>query len=186
MFSYLAKQDARLISGIELKPEIKVDAHINKNKFKKFFVLLRNQGPVDAHQLEAKFITHQYYEKTKKIQVSGRGSDTTFTIPKLSPFKDVTFEVSEHFLYGNAMLQEPKEYNILELRISYRRFPDYPKFSESAFYYVNPDGLWVGEYSSSLSSDLYERLKQAAYAMLSKDITLDLGWDRLHPVMVEE
>ncbi len=173
------------MSGIELKPEIKVNAHLNKNKFAKFYVTIYNDGPVDAHQLVVKFISHRYFEKFKKIRISGTGSETTYTQPKLPPLKSFSFEILEHFLYGNAMLQEPKEHNILELRVNYRRSPDFKQFSESALYFVNPDGLWVSENSVSLRSEQYEELKKAAYAMLNKDIPQDLGWDRLHPVSVE-
>ena len=185
-FGYLARQDSRIISGLELKPEIKVNANINKNKFKDFRIILHNSGPVDALQLKAKLIAHRYYEKTKNIRISGTGSETIFAVQKLEPLKTVIFEVPEHFLYVNAMIQEPKEYNVLELRIDYRRPPDLKSFSESAFYFVNPDGVWVSESSSSLKPETYETIKNAAYAMLSRNSPLNLGWDKLYPVQLDK
>jgi len=181
-FGYLARQDSRIISGLELKPSIKVNANINKNKFEKYHILIHNSGPIEALQLEAKLITHRYFEKTKDIRVSGTGSESSFAIAKLEPLKTAIFEIPEHFLYVNAMLHEPKEHNVLELRVTYRRSPDFMIFSESAFYFVNPDGLWVSESSSSLNPEVYEIVKQAAYQMLSRDVPLNIGSDRLYPV----
>jgi hypothetical protein len=186
LFGYLARQDARIISGFDLEPHIKVNASINKNKFKIFYILIHNSGPVDALQLEASLITHRYFEKEKQIRVSGAGSDSSFAIPKLEPLKSAAFEVSEHFLYVNAMIQKPKEHNVLELRVTYRRPPDFALFSESAFYFVNPDGLWVPESSNSLKPDVYNMIKKAAYNMLNRDIPREIEWDRLYPVKVSE
>jgi hypothetical protein len=183
-FGYLARQDSIILSGLELKPEIKVKANINKNKFNDLRIY--NSGPVDAFQLEAKLIYHRYFEKTKNIRVSGTWSETTFAVQKLEPLKTATFKIPEHFLYVNAMLQEPKEHNVLELRVSYRRPADLTLFSESAFYFVNPDGLWVSESSNSLNSETYESIKTAAYSMLNRrDTPLNLGWDKLYPVQLE-
>ena len=109
-FGYLARQDAIILSGIELKPEIKVNANINKNKFKDLHAIIYNGGPVEALQLEVKLISHRYFEKLKGIKVSGTGSDTTFSMQNLEPLKSVAFKIPKHFLYVNAMLQEPKEH----------------------------------------------------------------------------
>ena len=185
IFSYQGEQHSVEVSGIELKPEIKVNAHLNKNKVSKFYVTVYNDGPVDAHQLVVTFISHRYFEEFKKIRISGTGSETTYTQPILPPLKRITFEISEHFLYVNAMLQEPKEHNILELRVTYRRSPGFKQFAVSALYFVNPDGLWVAENSVSLRSEQYEALKKAAYNMLKKNVPKDLGWDKLHPASVE-
>lgn len=184
-FSYESRQHSIKISGIELQPEIKVNAFLNKSKFKKLHVIVYNNGPVEALQLVVKFVSHRYFEALKGIRVSGTGSETTYIETKLPPLKSIAFEIPEHFLYVNAMLQEPKVHNILELRVTYRRPPDFKQFSESAFYFVNPEGLWVSENSTSLRSEQYEALKEAAFAMLNKNVSADLGWDPLHQVSIE-
>ena len=145
-----------------------------------------NSGPVDAFQLEVHFIHHRYFKKLNKIMISGGGTETKFSIPQLAPFKRETFAVKGHFLYGQAMLQNPPEHNILEIRLVYRRAPDMSQFAESAFYFVSPDGLWVGEHSSALVPDIYDPIKQAAFKMLRRSKIQDLHWDTLHSAVIEE
>ena len=186
LLSYWAWQDSRAISGLDLKPDIKLDARLNKAKYKIFHVVVFNSGPVDAFQLEIHLIHHRYFKEFKKIRISGGGSETRYSIPKLVPLKQEAFEVKENFLYGQALLQKPPEHNVLEIRLVYRRAPDMSQFAESSFYFVSPDGLWVGEHSSALVSDVYNPIKQAAFEMLKMDQIEDLHWDTLHPAVVEE
>jgi len=156
LLSYWAWQDSRAISGLDLRPEIKIDARLNKAKYEVPHLVILNSGPTDAMQLEIHIIHHRYFEKLKKIMISGGGTETRYSIPQLAPFKQETFEVKKHFLYGQAMLQNPPEHNILEIRLVYRRAPDMAQFAESAFYFVSPDGLWVGEHSSALIPEKYD------------------------------
>jgi hypothetical protein len=186
LLSYWAWQDSRAISGLDLKPEIKIDARLNKAKHKNLHVVVFNSGPVVAFQLEIHFIHHRYFKKLNTIMISGGGTETRYSIPRLVPFKQETFAVKDHFLYGQAMLQNPPEHNILEIRLVYRRAPDMSQFAESAFYFVSPDGLWVGEHSSALVPDIYDPLKQAAFEMLRRSKIEDLHWDTIHPAGIEE
>ena len=93
LLSYWAWQDSRAISGLDLKPEIKIDARLNKAKYKIFHLVVFNSGPVDAFQLEVHFIHHRYFKKLNKIMISGGGTETKFSIPQLAPFKRETFAV---------------------------------------------------------------------------------------------
>lgn len=99
-------------------------------------MVVLNSGSTDALQLEIHIIHHRYIEKLKKIWISGGGTETRYSIPQLAPFKQEIFEVKSHFIYGQAMLQNPPEHNILEIRLVYRRAPDKAQFAESAFYSV--------------------------------------------------
>ena len=118
--------------------------------------------------------------------ISGGGTETRYSIPQLAPFKQEIFEVKSHFLYGQAMLQNPPEHNILEIRLVYSRAPYMPQLAESAFYFVSPDGLWVGEHSSVLLPEKYDPIKQAAIETLKRRRIEDLHWDTLHPSVTEK
>ena len=49
---------------------------------------------------------------------------------KRCPGKDT---VAGHFIYREALIQNPPEHNVLEIRLVYRRAPDMAQFAESSF-----------------------------------------------------
>ena len=183
--NFIAQKDSRAVSGLDLKPILKLDARLNKAKYKNFHVVVYNSGPVDAYQLEIHLVHHRYIKELNKISISGGGTETRHTIPKLLPFKQVVFTVPKHFIYGQALIQNLPEHNVLEIRMVYRRSPDMAQFADSSFYFVSPDGLWVGEHSSALVPETYGPIKQAAFEMLKRSQIKDLHWDTLHPAVVE-
>lgn len=183
--SFLSRQDTRLISGLDLKPIIKVRSEFYKNKDNLYGVTVYNEGPVDALQIEAALISHRYSDKTNDVKVSLISTETSFFSETLKPFKKIIFPVPAHFLYGNAMIEEPRTNNILQFKITYKRPPDFKSNTESAFYYVDPDGIWVRENSNSLTDEKYRHIKKAVESTLAREPFPKLDWDKLYNIQTK-
>lgn len=122
---------------------------------------LTNIGSVDALQIKVRMFSHRYFPKTEKIYISGSDTANDVIILKLSPQESKAFKFQDSWLDSNARLATPPENNIMEIKITYRRSQDLQEFDESAFYFINPEGLWVPERESSIKSQNYQKMKKA-------------------------
>jgi hypothetical protein len=145
---------------------------------------LTNIGSVEAQQIKVRMITHRYSPETEKIHVVVYGSENDEIIPKLAPQEWKTFKFKDIWLNTNARMEIPPENNIMEINITYCRPQDLKKFNESAFYFINPEGLWVPERESSLKSEKYQKMKSALLSLKAnkniKSIYEEWKGDELH------
>jgi len=145
---------------------------------------LTNTGPVEAVQVEVQLISHRYFPVTEKIQVSMTGSDTVTSISTVAPQETKSCVFPKGWLDTNVRLQDPAQCNIMEILLTYRRPQDLKEYSESAYYFVDPKGLWAPETSSSLKGELYNSMK-AALLKINRGGLLSiwraLDGDLLHP-----
>jgi hypothetical protein len=161
--SYLARSDARRIAKLDLRPELSVGAQLNADKQLPLYIRVYNAGPVDATQLQVKIVVHRYFEQFDKVSISGTVSELQWTIGDLSVFKSETIMI-DYPSYDDYLPDfENEHHRILELQLTYRRRIDLQKFTESAFYFRNPVGRWVGEADNSLPDSTYGPIKDAAF-----------------------
>lgn len=149
------------LSKLDFRPIIRLDTLFRPaGKIPPHFSLT-NIGPVDALQIKVRMLTHRCSPEKEKIYASITNTLYDVVMPKLSPQETKAFKFKEDWLDSNARLATPSENNIMEIKITYRRPQDLQGFDESAFYFINPEGLWVPEGSSSLESENYQKMKKA-------------------------
>jgi hypothetical protein len=162
VISLKAQDITRTIAGLNLTPQLQLHTSLNLIKNYPRYFNIKNAGPTSALQLETQLITYQYEIKNGKERVNSLfGTEEKYQLEELPPFKDKTFIISDYYLDVNARIQKPLQNNILEIRISYRRHPDMKKFTESAYYFINPEGKWVSENNGSLIPEIYNPIKKA-------------------------
>jgi len=182
-----ARNDARAISGLNLRPNLSITAYFRKIKDTPPHFTVVNRGPLQVLQLEIQPIAHRYLANEKKFALAQWGSEELQVVDKLEPLRSISFAFSDHWLNLEARMQEPSEHNVMEIRLTYRCPPDMRQFVEGAFYFLSPEGRWVGENDASLTPEVYEPLKQAVLEFAA-EITTDTTYasDILHPIKVEE
>ncbi len=148
---------------------------------------LTNMGPVEAVQVQVKIFAHRrvsYKTGETKIGMSLYDSSNKTTIPSIIPQETKLFQFNKGWLDGNARIQKPPQHNVMEIMVIYRHPQDLEEYSESAYYFVDPDGHWVHETSSSLKGEPYESMKKELLEMNREvpfSIYQEFGGDRLHP-----
>ena len=145
---------------------------------------LTNTGPVEAVHIKVQMISHRYFPTRQMIQISLTGSNETTSISTIAPQETKLNAFPKGWLDSNARLQDPPQFNIIEILLTYRRPQDLKAYSESAYYFVNPDGLWVHERSDSLKGELYESMKAALLKINRRgpgSVYREWGGDSLHP-----
>ncbi len=183
--SVVARKDARAISGLDLRPTIGLNTQFTKIAGMPPHYIVSNNGPVDALQLEVQLISHRYHKNVDAIKISVTGTDQRKVVPKVPPLSSIAFRFPDLWLDENARIEQPPEHNVMEIRISYRRPPDMTQYIETAIYFINKEGYWVPENSSSLDKATYEPIKKAMYAKLKQSDRYMRGTlrsDILHPV----
>jgi hypothetical protein len=170
--SCLARKEARLISGLDLRPDIRLTSDFKRIKIaknigkeiqeKEPYFLIENNGPIDAIQLEVQMFMHKYSPDTDRLEQGVTGSWWHWVIEKLPPLKSKVFPIdSGIYIYPTST--SPSWHYVLEIRLSYRRNPDLHMFSKRAFYFVGPQGFWVSEHdSSTLNTEQYIPIVRAA------------------------
>jgi hypothetical protein len=165
--SHKAKNDLRILNKIDFRPKIALRARLEKisNQIPAHINII-NRGPVDAIQVQIQFYFHKYFPKQQKVRASATGSDLQWIIDKLTPLKPKNILINESSLNDllPAFSDNEKHYRILEIRLNYRREVGLKEYSESAFYFVSPEGKWVSEASSALNSEIYKPIKEAAFS----------------------
>jgi hypothetical protein len=144
---------------------------------------LTNTGPVEAIQIKVEMISYRYFPEKQKFLMALKDSSNTTTISKIAPQETKSYRFLEGWLDANARLRDPPQCNVMEIRVTYRRPQDLEEYSESAYYFVDPDGLWVQEGSSSLKGDLYDSMGRALFSVDRGRLSVYREWDGdpLHP-----
>lgn len=171
--SHLVREDARLISGLDLIPNICLTSDFKRIKIAKKpdlkeikekgpYFLVENKGPIDAIQLEVQMFIHKYSPDTGRLKTGITSSMHHWVIEKLPPLKIKVFPIDDWF-YMQPAATSPFWHSVLEIRLSYRRNPDLHKFSKRAFYFVGPQEFWVSERDySTLNTERYIPIVRAA------------------------
>lgn len=171
--SHLTRKDARLISGLELRPDICLTSDFKRIKIARIvdekeikerepYFLIENNGPIDAIQLEIQMFLHRYSPDTDRLEGSITWSTDNWVIEKLPPLESKVFPI-DRWYYTQPAANSPYWHSVLEIRLSYRRNPDKHKFSKRAFYFVGPQEFWVCESDySSLNTERYIPIVRAA------------------------
>ncbi|MDP2911015.1 MAG: hypothetical protein Q8N76_01600 [Candidatus Omnitrophota bacterium] len=173
------------LSKLDFRPIIRLDTLFRSaGKVPPNFGLT-NIGSVEAQQIKVSMIIHRYFPEAEKIRVVVTGTENDVIIPKLVPQERRAFKFQDIWLNTNARMETPPENNIMEIRITYCRPQDLKKFDESAFYFINPEGLWVSEGESSLKLEKYQKMKSALLSLKAskniKSIYEEWKGDELHP-----
>lgn len=186
--SQVARDDVRAISKLGLEPKLELDTNFRTDIGYPRAFWITNSGPVEALQIEVHLITYRYDGSIIKVVGYGTGTDEHYQADKIDPFRSGFFPFKEIFLDVNARIQKPAQHNAFEIRISYRRPPDMTYYTESAYYFVNPDGDWVNENNGSLVPERYNPIMKAVKSA-SQKLTLEGlkgGKDWLHPIPEEK
>ena len=181
--SYKVMNDLRMLNKIDFRPKIALQARLKKISDKiPAHINIINRGPVDAIQVQVRFYFHKYFPKLQKVHASATGSDLQWTIDKLAPLKPENIEINESSLNDllPAISNNEKHYHILEIRLNYRHEVGLKEYSESAFYFVSPEGKWVNETSSALNSEIYKPIKEAAFSRFTARSDMLFRSDILH------
>lgn len=166
------------LSKLDLRPIIRLDTLFKSIGKTPPHLSLTNIGPIEAQQIKIKMLSHRYFLKKNEILISGSNSMNDIFIEKIEPQKIKSYKFREGWINTNARLQNPPQHNIMEIQITYRRPQDLEEYSESAYYFVNPEGFWVGEKSSSLDSELYESIKSAILNIDKEENYIYKEWER--------
>jgi|GEM_PF-6007095 len=170
------------LSKLDLRPIIRLDALFKSIGKIRPYLSLTNIGPIEAQQIKIKMLSHRYSPKQNRIFMSGSNSMNDIFIEKIDPQKTKSYKFREGWINTNARVHNPPQHNIMEIKITYRRPQDLEEYNESAYYFVNPDDLWVSEKSSSLDSELYESIKSAILNIDKEENYIYKEWegDKLH------
>jgi hypothetical protein len=168
----------------DLKPTIELNTEFSSIKDTPPYITVKNRGPVDALQMVIEFTSLRYIDPMRKIAIMSTGSDWRWEISKLEPLDRKAFKLPPSLLGVNTRMQDPLYYNVLEVSIEYLRDPDRKQFKESAFYFINSEGRWVTENDSSINTDKYKKIKQAALNRLR--IEMSPFSDKLHRVKTDK
>jgi len=187
--SHLTRNDTKILNKLNFRPTLALQAKLKKtNNTIPAHLNLINKGPIDAVQVQVQFYFHKYSEEQQKVVISGWDSGQQWTLDRLPSLKQVNIGVNELSLKGMlpALSDHEKYCRILEIRLNYRREVDLKKYSERAFYFVNPDGEWVSERDSTLNSDFYKEIKEAVFGSFTVNSDQIDFSDTLHGLSDEE
>jgi hypothetical protein len=170
------------ISKLDLRPIIELNTLFKSIGKIPPHLSLTNIGPIEAQQVKIRMISHRYIPKQNKILISMSDSSNDIFEEKINPQETKSHKFPEGWLNTNARIQSPPQHNVMEIQITYRRPQDLEKYDESAYYFVNPDGIWVPEKSNSLNSELYDSIKAAIFNIDKEKMYIykEFGRDKLH------
>ncbi len=168
----IASENQKLTKRLEkldFRPIIFLDARFKQIGETPPHFIVTNVGPIEARQIKIKMFSHRYFTQTNNINISGTFSENDCYIKSLLPQETKGFKFRKGWLDTNARLAQLPQHNIMEIKITYRRPQDLKEYDESAFYFVNQDGLWVPEKSSSLNTEFYKKLKEILFKRMSDE-----------------
>jgi len=171
------------LSKLDFRPIIRLDTLFRSAGKTPPHLTVTNIGSIDALQVKIQMYSHRFFPETGEIQVIVQDSTNNIFIEGIRPQESRAFKFNNTWLNVSARLETPVQNNVIEIRITYRRPQDLKEYDESAFYFVNPDGLWASEKDSSLNTEFYETIKVAVFGLTLKDAFIYNEWegDRLHP-----
>lgn len=172
----------RQLAKLGLRPMLRIHGMLNPNGDRLPRLEIQNWGPVDAVHIRVRIITHRYSEKSHAIGHSATMPSADLKLAKLPPNGEHEFSLAERLL----PIEDPAQYSVCELRISYRRPQDLLEYAEAAFYFVNHGGNWVSERDRSLWTPLHVKIRAALEEhLMREDLRLyevPPGGDLLHPM----
>lgn len=170
------------LSKLDLRPIIRLYTRFESTGKIPPHLSLTNIGPIEAQQIKIKMLFHRYSPEKNKIIMSKSDSMNDIFVEKIDPQKTKSYKFREGWLNTHATLYNPPQLNIMEIQITYRHPQNLEEYNESAYYFVNPDGLWFGEKSCSLDSELYESIKLAIFNIDKEEKYIYKEWegDKLH------
>lgn len=160
---------SRLIAGLELTPTILLRATFYKIKNVPPHIRITNNGPIDANMVELQ-LEHIRYKEDKdgngKISMRMSASEDKIVIKKLSTLQPPTMiPIPDKWLNMDRLeiLHSPLEHNILEIKVTYKRYPDMMEFTRRYYYFINPKKIWVPEDDNTLTPKVYEKIKRVIF-----------------------
>ena len=160
--SYCSYRDSRAVAKLDIWPEIELDGSLVPKRKMPRYVAVSNRGPGDALELSVQLLSH-FYDRPKDRTMSIYGSQEEFHYKVLKAQDSARITLSDHWFDVNAQLQKPKDHNVIEIRIEYRRPADMKKRKMSAYFFLSPDGIWVSENSNSIDGEPYDSLKREIF-----------------------
>ena len=184
-----AREDARAISKLDIYPIVELSTNFQGIRKKPPYFIVKNSGPVPVEQLEVQLLRHMY-----AAGGTGEGGTTAFAwgseglyrVGRLEPWSGLVFEFPKSWLNFDVRTYKPLHHNIIEIRLKYRRPVDLTAYEESAFYFINPEGRWVGEDDNSLPPEVYDPIKSAVFRRASEGELRHLDRDKLHRIVRPE
>ena len=160
--SYFSYRDSRAVAKLDIWPEIELDSSLVLKQKMPRNVTVSNRGPGDALELSVQLLSH-FYDRPKDRIRSLYGSQEEFHYKVLKAQNSERITLSDHWLDVNAQTQKPKDHNVIEIRIEYRRPADMKKRKMSAYFFLSPEGIWVSEISGSIVGEPYDSLKSEIF-----------------------
>jgi hypothetical protein len=146
----------------EIRPVVKVKAIVTNSPNQPAFYSVSNEGPIDVLQLKTQVLSHKMH---KDGEIGTAGYEETY-VEKLTPQTSASYYFPEHCLDVNKTAKESAGKSILEIRLTYSYGPDMKNAVKSAFYFVNPKGVWVEESDKSLTPKIYNPIKKSLEMLL--------------------
>jgi hypothetical protein len=178
--SGLSYCDSRKLSKLDLRPSIRLQTQFKPvGKIPPHFTVI-NKGPIDAVQVQVEMYRHCSRPDFKRMTISKHFSMHDKSVKKLEPGDQKSFKFIKSSIEVDDISCRPlePENNILEIKITYRHPQDLERlYDESAFYFVNPEGSWVNERSSSVTSEKHEAIKALVQKIRDRASPV---WDALY------
>jgi hypothetical protein len=191
--SNAAYQDTRAVAGLDLRPNLRIGAYFSELVVDAVDpdrpgrqvqhrvppnLLLWNDGPVEAVQVEVVFIQYSKRPWLGKVQwVAGPVGSSRISLQSLGPKEYMRYPIPPQLRNNSvlgAALQESPEHHALGIRLIYRRPSDKRKYVEEAFYFRNRLGEWVGEGHQTLSPEVYGPIKQEILRAAKEEYAFEL------------
>jgi hypothetical protein len=172
------------LAKLDLWPQFKLQTLLKSTGKVEPCWWITNTGPVDACQVKVQLVKHFYSPSRRMMEFSVAGSEETAQFPKIAPQGEEGRQFPKDYLDVNDKVLGAPQHRMIEIRLTYRRGQDLAERSESAYYFVNPDGLWVPEASASLNGELHDSMRaalEAAHRLLGSSWPELIIGDRLHP-----
>jgi len=160
--AHLARDQSQTLAKLDFRPDVRINTWFREIAGFPLHVALTNRGPVDAIQVSLTMHSLIYSPSAGKMVAARRSSENNAFFQIIAPRGTKVVNFQKGWLETNARLAAPTHHNVLEIRLQYRRAQDLEAYDVSAFYFVNPDGRWVSESSTSLRDPIYQALKEAA------------------------
>lgn len=175
--AYNANRLTRLTEGLDLKPAIIFKAWFNQNDKNSPYFVIKNEGPIDAQQLEVAFSVWRFSKELRRplTVAGGPSSGCTFEIPILKAKESKVFKIPDLLEKEAQINADAAHYATVEARIEYVRDPDKKKFVERAFYFLNDEGHVVGLYDNSIKDEKFDDLKKFVIQRNLSDLPTDFS-----------
>ena len=184
-----AREDVRAINKLDIYPIVELFTDFEGRGGRPPYFIVKNIGPIPVEQMEVQLLRHMYAAEgtgERGTTAFAWGSEGLYRVGRLEPWSGRVFEFPKSWLNFDVRTYKPLHHNIIEIRLKYRRPVDLTAYEESAFYFINPEGRWVGEDDNSLPPEVYDPIKSAVFRRASEGELRHLGRDKLHRIVRPE